>query len=130
MHILDAADFLKIARKIMESRYEEEEAAMRTAIGRAYYSSFLKCKQCAIRQGQVQLLQYDRDDFPKKGEIHAAVRDSLHNVGLGHVAGELLDLFERRVVADYKLQETVDRRDAKDAIELSTRIARNIQPYE
>lgn len=127
---LDAADFLRIACKIMESRYEELEAAMRTVVSRAYYSSFLKCKQCAIRQGQIQLRQYDRDNFPRKGEVHVAVRNAMFEIGLGHVAGELLDLFERRVVADYKLRKTVDRGDAEDAIELSMRIAQNIQPYE
>lgn len=127
---LDAADFLKIACKIMEPKYEEEEAAMRTVVSRAYYSSFLRCKQCAIRQGQIQLRQYDRDDFPRKGEVHAATREAMIEIGLGHVAGELLDLFDRRVVADYKLWETVDRGDAEDAIELSMRVAQNIQPYE
>lgn len=123
-------DFLDLSMKLIDSDYKEIEAMMRTVVSRVYYSSFLKCKQLAINHGQIQLKQYDRKDFPRKGEIHQAVRDALHEIGLGHVASKLYDLFERRVIADYKVVDDVKRPDAKEAIELSMNIKDLIKPYE
>lgn len=126
---MNPKDFLSIARRIIESRYREREAVMRTVVSRAYYSSFLVCKEFAIDQGEIDLRRYDRNDFPRKGEVHSAVREALMNVHLGHIASMLLDLFDRRVVADYKIAEIVQREDAEESIQLSEKIEKQIDLF-
>ncbi|MBA7593867.1 hypothetical protein ES703_00801 [subsurface metagenome] len=125
--VFDPDDFLNVARKIIGSDYEKVEAVMRTAVSRAYYSSFLACKQFAISQGEINLKQYDRADHPRHGEVHRAVRDALMEVDRSDAASFLYDLSSRRVVADYKILETVNKNDAIEAIELSLKIKQQIQ---
>jgi len=125
--MFDPDNFLVLAQKIMESDYEEVEAVMRTAVSRAYYSSFLACKQFAISQGEISLRQYDREDYPRPGEVHSKVREALKEVGFHDIASFLLDLCSRRVVADYKVLDTVNKSDAKEAVELSLKIKEQIQ---
>lgn len=101
---------------------------MRTVVSRAYYSAFLLCKQFAIDQGEIYLREYDRVDYPRPGEVHSAVRNAMIEVGFGHLASMLLNLFDRRVIADYKMAETVNQEDAEEAIELSEAIEGQILP--
>lgn len=102
--------------------FAETEAVLRTAVGRAYYSSFLKCFRLAVEFGRRELLEYQRSEHPRVGEIHRAVRDALFDIEFGNLASKLKDLFDKRVTADYYPAHTVDRHCAEEALELSQNI--------
>ena len=122
--MIDPDDFLRLAKMLAAESFAKNEAALRTAISRAYYSSFLKCKMFAVENGQIQLREYDRPEHPRPGEIHRAVRDALFEIDYGRIAAKLKGLFDMRVTADYRHQDTVDNRAAGEAINLSEDIKR------
>lgn len=123
-------DFYKFAKTLNECEKLESEACDRTIIGRCYYSSFLSSKQFAIELGSIELLEYDKPYFKRKGEIHSAVRDSLFEHHLGHIANFLKDLFDRRVDADYYPNKSINKKDAGEAIALCEMISEKIKEFK
>ena len=128
--VFNPKDFLGLAQRLLSSTFKEREATLRTAISRAYYSCFLVCKQIAINNGEIWLKDYDKEDFPRPGEIHQAVRDALFNLSLGDVASKLYSLFEKRVNADYKIFETIVDKDVHEAIKIALDIENLVSAYE
>lgn len=121
--------FLIVAEKIFKdaSQFSDKEAALRTSVGRAYYSAFLRCKEFAFQHGEIYLADYDKPECKRPGEVHAVVREALKEIRLWDVANFLYDLFENRVTSDYRLNETVKEKDASDAIELCKKIMEDLK---
>lgn len=122
-------DFLSIAQELINVQTEFQEALCRTVIGRTYYSSFLLSKAFCINQGQIQLLEYDREGHPTPGKIHSAVRDALKEIKFFGLSDQLFSLSEDRVIADYNLNETISISSAEDAIDLASEINEFILLY-
>jgi hypothetical protein len=84
----DSALFLDLARELAE---RSDEAALRTAVGRAYYAAFLIAKQ--------------RTMVVQKEGVHDEVRSRVRNRPPRgkHLADQLRELFQLRNVADYEV---------------------------
>lgn len=84
---LDPLDFLTVGRQLAASR---EEARLRTAVGRAYYSVFLVARDKAGVRG--------------RRDVHAQVVRTVRRRSGFRAAGDKLDSLRRlRTVADYEL---------------------------
>lgn len=127
--VFNPDDFLTVAENIFEdaSQFSNKEAALRTSVGRAYYSAFLRCKEFASHHGEIYLTDYDKPDCKRPGEVHAAVREALKEISLWHIANFLYRLFEMRVTSDYRLNETVNEKDASNAIKLCKKIIDDLE---
>ena len=119
---MNPKDFLSLAKTLKDIKTDNEEAMLRTIIGRAYYSSFLILKEFTISLGEFHLREYQREGHPAPGKIHAEVRDSLHNCRFPHLADQLYSLFEKRVIADYQINNIITIGDVNQALQLSQRI--------
>lgn len=87
------ADFLNVARELGSS---EEEASLRTAVGRAYYSAFHAACRYVRNQGV---------NLPRHGAAHEEVLKALES-GKRHekaAALQLRRLKKSRTEADYEL---------------------------
>jgi uncharacterized protein (UPF0332 family) len=83
----DPRRFLTLAESLAQT---DDEAQLRTAVGRAYYAVFLMAR--------------DRVGVPDTLEApHSAVRRALRQRGYFLVSNLLQELFDLRVAADYQL---------------------------
>lgn len=94
----DPSEFQRIAHQIADSR---DEAALRTAVGRLYYSAFLKARGKLYPTGRIPRRRRRRQPHNRRG-IHAIIVDDIkdRSWSLGTQLDELRWL---RVQADYFL---------------------------
>lgn len=82
-------------------RSDQSEAAVRTAIGRIYYSAYLKALFHFFPGGRVPQAELQRQPEYRRGS-HAAVVDKLLGIS-GTTGSRLLKLQQLRIQADYRL---------------------------
>ncbi|MGB6464209.1 MAG: hypothetical protein WBF38_08315 [Nitrosotalea sp.] len=91
------------------------EVNFRTSIGRSYYSSFLEARERV--QNKIR-----RKIRVRGAEIHSAVIDELKSMNLNNIADKLIELKRFRTKSDYRIEETITKQDACNAITLATDI--------
>lgn len=99
--MFDSIDFFRLAKKIIN----EDEASVRTSIGRAYYASFL------IARGKLGLMS-------RHSNIHHKVIESLYGIN-PMIANKLHSLRRLRNLANYDVYVSLRIIDAKIALTLS-----------
>ena len=112
---MDAKDFLKVAKRLL--RYNNE-ASLRTSIGRSYYGIFNYLKH------ECQLLSLDISKGPGgHGELKRYFHscESAEGIDIGSKIG---DLHSQRIIADYDLDAKVEEKTAKLIFEKAQVIAR------
>jgi hypothetical protein len=95
---MEGTDFLAVARHLVGR--EHDEAALRSAVSRAYYAAYSHARQVLVRLGFQQFHRAARD--------HGKVRRYLENCGVADIArqGQALgDLHTDRIHADYHLED-------------------------
>jgi len=106
------SNFLDFAEQILNDRDYDERSKIRTAIGRAYYASFLMVKKKLEETGR-SFLDVDR--------IHRQVIEEAVNWN-SQIANKLETLRSHRVDADYEMNANI----AIDIARKCTRISRSI----
>ncbi len=94
---MDPRDFLNIATAFHSSPHEEYR---RTAVSRAYYALYLTAHQ---------ILEAEGLSIPRSGPSHIEVPRYLKDSGdrdAGSIADALMDLYNDRIQADYRMTET------------------------
>jgi len=113
-------NFLNFAKSLFKKVKDEEQAKLRTIIGRAYYSAFLFCRHKLEEK-------YPHIKDIETGEIHKIVREKLVDENRAHEKSMLVTIREMRDDADYDLEQFFAKRDAGKAIEQSNRIFKNLK---
>jgi len=106
---VDPTDFFKTAELL---KTHDEEAHIRTSIGRSYYSAFLYFRECLRSHGLEKKKQPSQD-------AHEFVIQCLGNTNIpeGRKASKCLhDLRQVRTDADYRLEKKFTQNDADDAL--------------
>ena len=107
--MFDWQRLLDIAERLV-SGYPDDEAALRSAVSRAYYAAFGECRQALVGSGRMEAVARD---------AHRQVREQF---GFGQrraekeIALELRRLFAQRVHADYDAEPAVTAADAQLAV--------------
>ena len=106
--MFDPLDFLKLANELV---YSKDEAKLRTAISRAYYSAFLSCREWLRFKGW-RLYNDARD--------HVAVKKGLKRY-IGRKVSDKLNYLYRKLRgdADYELTKVIHKQTAIKAIKLA-----------
>lgn len=110
---MDAREFHRLAVSLAK---QDDEAAQRTAVSRAYYAALNHAARLFERQGK---------ELPDDYHIHQVVADSMADFmpGLKH---ELESLRISRGTADYRVWQTWDPREVEDALEVAEHIIATI----
>lgn len=111
--MFDPLDFLKLAEELSAS--PGDEAKLRTSIGRAYYSAFLKAREWLKPKS---LKSYNGP------EAHKEVQDDLERYKERMLKDKLSKLRRRRNEADYNLSRVIKEMEANDAVVLSKEIVK------
>lgn len=109
----DWAEYLRLAEELAQR--PDDEAAHRSAVSRAYYAAF--CRACAhLIQQNIPVSQGDGS--------HKRIWESFSSLGRTYsgVQNNGDRLLRRRVVADYRDDQTVSPQDAKSAVGTSKNI--------
>lgn len=107
------SDYIKVAEDL---RAGSSEAALRTAVSRAYYAAFGEARASAERELGEKFM--DRS-------VHEAVinhYDQSQDFPRRNLAASLKHLKTSRVLADYRLDRSVDRRIVNQAIADANRV--------
>lgn len=102
--MFNPSDFLDVARKLEKNN----EASIRTSVGRAYYASFLTARN---------VLFIDE----KTPQVHRKVLGMLYNKN-PVIANKLHYLRRQRNLADYNTELTMGEKDAERAIKFAEEI--------
>ncbi|MFQ6062685.1 MAG: HEPN domain-containing protein [Methanosarcinales archaeon] len=117
--------FLNIAKWLItiEDKVNEtkKEAVFRTIIGRAYYAAFLKTNEFLNKKGLL---------LPTDSSAHAVARENLKIYFGRDASDEFKELRQMRICADYKLDKSIRKKDAQNAINLSESILSFIELFE
>ena len=119
----DPLDFFKLAKILHQSPPSSElkEAILRTIIGRAYYSSFLKYRE--LLRDLIMSETYDK--IARTGAIHSCVIQLLKV--LDKTMGMFLSsLHRRRREADYELNKHLDERVVEETLAIADRLLNTI----
>jgi len=112
-------DFLKLAKQLFHDEKYQSEAAIRTIIGRSYYSVFLHVREF-IKDNLEKLDPNLYEEFMQyilpKGVVHSSVRKIIKKLSfkLGYKIAKLSDL---RKDADYDLSIIISKQEAEEAIQ-------------
>lgn len=109
---INPQDFMAVAT---DQYNKTAEVNFRTSIGRSYYSSFLEARERVQNKIHHQIIA-------RGAEIHRAVIDELKNMNLNNIADKLIELKRFRAKSDYKINQTITKQNACDAITLATDI--------
>jgi uncharacterized protein (UPF0332 family) len=104
--------FLKLASKLVNDDNYEEPCRIRTSIGRAYYAAFLYVKE------RMEEIGYH---FPDDHTVHIAVRDNLMDIDT-KLGSQLDRLLEKRVTADYHMDQSLSPSEGSYCTNVSQRI--------
>ncbi len=97
--MFDPKELLGFVEKIRRKSELQNEAGIRTAINRSYYSSLLKAKLRLEEKGE---------NFSKNDEIHKDIIEKIKNKD-SSMGDKLNDLHELRVQADFDLNFKPDK---------------------
>jgi uncharacterized protein (UPF0332 family) len=114
---MDGRLFLGVARFLRNKG--ADEAALRSAVSRAYYACFLVARQRAFNECNPQVRRKAKI-FGEKGIRHEPLRDCLKNSDndvIRQLGEDLSSLCGSRHEADYNMSANMNADDAKDAIE-------------
>jgi uncharacterized protein (UPF0332 family) len=109
----DWAEYLRLADELAQR--QTDEAALRSAVSRAYYAAF--CRACShLKQQSIPVAQGDGS--------HQRVWESFSRLGrtYGGVQHNGVRLLRRRIVADYRDDQTVSPQDAQSAVNTAKNI--------
>ena len=104
--------FLQLGKALItiSSPNIDEDAKIRTSIGRCYYAAFLVAMKKMERNG-VQ--------FPDKKAVHQDVKDAYMDRGLTDIGNKLDQLRELRRRADYDMNSEISMGECKHCAQLS-----------
>lgn len=108
---MEGKEFISVAQKLVQMR---SEAAIRSAISRAYYAAFITGRELLFELGF---------SLPIDASAHEQLYFRLHNAGIPaikDIADWLKDLRKRRLQADYEMKN----RDFHSHTECELHIAR------
>lgn len=122
--MFDWRRLLEVAERLVAD-FPDDEAALRSAISRAYYAAFCECRRALIQAQRIE---------PDTRDAHRQVREVF---GFGQrraekeIAADLRRLFAQRVHADYAAEPPVAVDDSELAIVRARAIlaARDSLPY-
>jgi virulence-associated protein VapD len=102
--------FLELGKTLIaDSRYDED-ARIRTSIGRCYYATFLIAWRKMVRTGV---------RFDDKTKIHQEVKDAYMDNGYSDIGNKLDQLREMRRRADYEMDTEIVMNECKQCAQLS-----------
>ncbi len=102
--------FLELGKTLLaDSRYDED-ARIRTSIGRCYYATFLIAWRKMSRAGV---------KFVDKTKIHQEVKDAYMDSGHSDIGNKLDQLREMRRRADYEMDTEIVMIECKQCAQLS-----------
>ena len=88
----------------------DEDAKIRTSIGRCYYAAFLVAWKKMVRSGV---------RFDNKTKIHQEVKDAYMDKGFTDIGNKLDQLRELRRRADYELEAEIVMNECRQCAQLS-----------
>jgi uncharacterized protein (UPF0332 family) len=107
---LDPTEFLQLGKQVASS-FGSKEVVFRTAIGRAYYATFLSARAKA----PPNLLTSGRG-LP---DAHWVVRSAMKRINHPEIASKLESLATIRKTCDYDMSAVVTQTDFDEAIQLA-----------
>ena len=120
------SDFLALATRLRSDYLGEdvEEAALRTAISRAYYAAHKTVVQYLHDSGHGGQLK-------NTGKDHGIAIDELRKIGGRHiqVGRDLQELLGKRKKADYRIYQAKHRNEATHAIQKAESIIANVSHW-
>jgi len=121
-------DFLKLAKQLFSDTNYQNEASIRTVIGRSYYSAFLHAREFVkniLEKLDPNLHQEFEQHILPKGIVHTCVRKIIKtiNLKLDYKLGNLSNL---RINADYNITSTIEKQKAEEAIQLAEELITQI----
>lgn len=105
--------FLKLASDLINDKKYEEISRIRTSIGRAYYAAHLFTKEKMERLGY---------NVPDDHTVHRFVIDELMDRGDTTIGGKLDRLFEKRRIADYRMDTPLNMGEGRYCVRLSDEV--------
>ena len=119
--MFDPIDFFSLSKQICDDLNYNEEARLRTAINRAYYSAFLSCYLLLSKQGK---------KFKNKYTIHKDVRKACNN--LDRTIGNKLEKLHEdyRVPSDYFIEIEITQHMKEMAFLLAEEIFESFKKYQ
>ncbi len=110
--MFDPSTFIDFAKEL--SQRNQEEAALRTAIGRAYQGTFLLLREWLKTRG------YSFPVGKNSYQDHRKVQDCLYQeLQIRSIKDKLSTLRQYRNKADYDIEESITFQDTEEAINLS-----------
>lgn len=102
--------FLELGKILLSDSRYDEEARIRTAIGRCYYATFLIAYRKMLHTGF---------QFLDKTRIHQEVKDAYMDQGHTAIGNKLDQLREMRRRADYDIDSEIAMNECKQCAQLS-----------
>jgi hypothetical protein len=106
----DPKKFLELGNKLLLDIRYDEDARIRTSIGRCYYATFLVAWRKMVRSGV---------KFVDKTRIHQEVKDAYMDGGYSEIGNKLDQLREMRRRADYEMGAEIAMNECKQCAQLS-----------
>lgn len=140
----DFAHYYILASIILEnlelfSNRVSEESIYRSIVNRSYYASYNHTVQWLKRHHDIELRVFNPDtnryENIEKKTVHKIAYSQLRKVSSKHnnkhfimtAASKLEDLYDKRIIADYKDIEIISIEDAKDSIDEAKYIFKTLQ---
>ena len=117
-------EFLQLAKQMINDSRYQNEASVRTIIGRSYYCAFLHTREIIrhhLEKTDFNLFLNVEEKIIPKGVIHNYVRTVLKKIDF-KLGSKLSDLSDLRKQADYDLTFNIGRKKAEEAIILAEEI--------
>ena len=108
--------FLEFADKLIIDTKYDEKSRSRVVVGRAYYTAFLKA------QKKLGELGYPLDDSSR---IHKQAIDALRSLK-PDLGDKFSSLFDKRVNADYHMDEDIRKDTGKSSLKIAKRIIQEL----
>jgi uncharacterized protein (UPF0332 family) len=106
----DPTEFFHLSQQMM-STGSPNEAVLRTAIGRAYYSAFLSAR-AKVPANMLTMLN-------RPADIHWVVRVAMKKLGHPQIADKLDTLGTQRGDCDYDMSKSIQTTEADEALKLA-----------
>jgi len=124
MNMFDPSEFYKISKHLYEN-FDNNEALLRTIIGRAYYSVYLVCREWLRNNFNIDVNKEAR----KRGvSVHSTLIELIYEKRReGYFIDFIRELKEKRESSDYELKIHITKEDAEKALYLAESVLNGIR---
>lgn len=124
MNMFDPYRFYEVSKHLYEN-FDNNEAILRTIIGRAYYSVYLTCREWLRENFGIDI---NRESKKRKVSVHSALIHLIYERrGEGYFIDFIRELKEKRELSDYELRIHITKEDAEKAVYIAESILKEVR---